>query len=111
MRRGPHGSIQAQEGLEAVLMASAFEQRVSVVLVDDGVNQLQRGQSSEGIGRKNFSPVYKALEMYGVDAVLVEAQSLARRGLARPDLLIDVDVRDSAAIAAFLDDADVVLSF
>lgn len=49
--------------------------------------------------------------MYGVERVVVEADSLARHGLEAGDLLIDVDVLASDAVAALMEDADVVLSF
>lgn len=111
MRRGPYGSIYAQEGLEAVLMATAFEQPVIVVLVDDAVYQLLRGQRPEGIGMKDFTKVHKALEMYGVESVAVEAESLARRGLTRADMLVDVEVLDGSAIATLMHGADVVFTF
>ena len=49
MRRPPHGSIFAQEGLETVLIGAAFEQSVNLLFLDDGVFVLQmRWQFRDG---------------------------------------------------------------
>ena len=110
-RRAPHGSIQAQEGLDALLMAVAFEQPVSVVFLDDGVYQLKRDQEPGRIGRKNFCAGFPSLAVYDVHDVYAERESLALRGLRQEDLLMPVRVLDSAALGALMDEHDVVMSF
>jgi tRNA 2-thiouridine synthesizing protein C len=110
-RRAPYGSVYALESLEVVLAAAAFEQEVTVLFVDDGVYQLKKGQDTGAVQMKNFSPTYRALEMYEVERVVVEDRSLAERGLEPDDLLIPVEVLSSTAIADLLEDQDVVLSF
>lgn len=110
-RKAPHGTIYALESLEVVLIAAAFEQDVSMLFMDDGVYQLKKGQSTEGIGSKNFSPTYRALEMYDVEKLYVDRDSLEARGLSEEDLLVDVEVVEPAAIKELMADQDVVLSF
>ena len=111
LRSSPYGSIRVQEGLEAVLMASAFEQRLIVVLMDDAVVSLRTGQQPRAIGAKDFSRVFRALEMYGVEQVLVDAESLREHAMNAEPLLVDAAVLGSREIATVLDDADVVMSF
>lgn len=111
MRSAPYGNIRAQEGLEAVLMASAFEQSLSLVLVDDGVQQLLAHQAPDAIGTKNFSSAYKALEMYGVERVVVDSTALTERGLGIDDLLLPAQLADRCEIARLLDEADLVMAF
>lgn len=110
-RRAPHGSIQAQEGLDALLMAVAFEQPVSVVFLDDGVYQLKRDQDPARIGRKNFCAGFPSLGIYDVHDIYAERESLALRGLREEDLLMPVRVVDSAALGALMETHDVVMSF
>jgi tRNA 2-thiouridine synthesizing protein C len=110
-RTAPYGSVYALESLEVVLITAAFDQDVSLVFVDDGVFQLKRGQQTKGIETKNFSPAYRALEGYDVEKLYVEAESLAARGLAEADLLVDVTVLSSQELGALMDEQDVVLSF
>lgn len=124
-RRAPYGTVYALESLEVVLIGAAFEQDVSLVFMDDGVYQLTKGQSTDGIGMKNFSPTYTALGDYEVNKIYIEKESLEERGLSLDDLqhLVWEDEDDdwaekdsihlvsSAELAKIIDDQDVVLSF
>ncbi len=110
-RRAPYGSIYALEALEIVLVGAAFDQDVSVAFMDDGVYQLKRGQDTEGIGMKNFSPAYRALEMYDVEKLFVEEESMLARGLRVEDLLVPVEVLSAAALGRLMDEQDVLFNF
>ena len=124
-RRAPYGTIYALESLEVVLIGAAFEQDVSLVFMDDGVYQLTKGQKTDGIGMKNFSPTYSALGDYEVNKIYIEKESLEERGLTLDDLqhLVWEDEDDdwaekdsihlvsSEELARIIDEQDVVLSF
>ena len=124
-RKAPYGTIYALESLEVVLIGAAFEQDVSLAFLDDGVFQLTKGQQTDGIGVKNFSPTFRALGDYDVTKLYVEAESLAERGLTEDDLqeIMYEDEDDDwaekpsiriisrAEMADVMADADVVLSF
>ena len=124
-RKAPYGSIYALESLEVVLIGAAFEQDVSLAFVGDGVYQLTKGQNTDGIGMKNFSPTYTALGDYDINKIYVEKESLEERGLTLDDLqhLVWEDEDDDwaekdsirlvsrAEMADILDDQDVTLSF
>ncbi len=110
-RKAPYGTIYALEALEVVLITAAFDQDVSLVFMDDGVYQLKRGQQTQAIENKNFSPVYRALEGYDVEKLYVEREALAARALTEDDLLVPVTVLSSAELGALIDSQDVVLSF
>lgn len=124
-RKAPYGTIYAWESLEVVLIGAAFEQDVSLAFIDDGVFQLTRGQSTAGIGMKNFSPTYAALGDYEVTKIYVEKESLDERGLTLDDLqhLVwededeDYAEKDSirlvsrAELAEVIADSDVLFNF
>ena len=110
-RSAPYGTIYALESLEVVLISAAFDQDVSLVFVEDGVWQLKKGQQTKGIETKNFSPTYRALEGYDVEKLYVERESLAARGLAEEDLIVDVIALSSAELGKLMAEQDVVLSF
>jgi len=124
-RKAPYGTVYALESLEVVLIAAAFEQDVSLAFVGDGVYEIAKGQSTDGIGMKNFSPTYKALGDYEVTKLYVEKESLEARGLTLDDLMDlvwedeDEDYAEkpsirlvsSAELAEVFDEQDVVLSF
>lgn len=124
-RKAPYGTVYALESLEVVLIAAAFEQEVQLIFMDDGVYQLTKGQSTEGIGMKNFSKTYAALGDYDVNQVYVCKDSLAERGLTKDDLqaLIYEDEDDDwvekssmrfcskAELADVIEQAEVLLNF
>ena len=85
-RKAPYGTIYALEALEVVLIGAAFDQDVSLAFLDDGVFQLVKGQNTDGIGMKNFSPTFRALGDYEVTKLFVERESLEERGLTPDDL-------------------------
>lgn len=110
-RRAPYGSIYAQESLETVLIGAAFDQDVSMLFIDDGVYQLKKDQQPEGLELKNFSKTYRALEMYDVEKLFIERESLQERGLTEDELLVDVEVIARDQVGDFINQHDVVLSF
>ncbi|RMG28032.1 MAG: sulfurtransferase complex subunit TusC [Gammaproteobacteria bacterium] len=110
-RKVPYGTIYALESLEVVLIAAAFDQDVTLVFIDDGVYQLMKGQDTTGIGMKNFSPTYRALEGYDIEKLYVEKESLESRGLTPDDLVVDVEVKTRSELADLMEEQDVVLSF
>jgi tRNA 2-thiouridine synthesizing protein C len=110
-RKPPYGTIYALESLEVVLITATFDQDVSLVFLDDGVYELVKGQSTKGIGMKNFSPSYRALDGYDVEKLYVERESLESRGLTEADLIVPVEVLDTTQMSALMAEQDVVLSF
>jgi len=112
-RKAPYGSIYALESLEVVLIGAAFEQDISLAFIDDGVYQLKKGQKtsvSDGIGVKDFSKTYRALEGYDVEKLYVDKKSMDERGLTSDDLLVDVEIFDEAQMAELMEQQDVILS-
>ena len=108
-RRAPYGTIYALECLELVLVTSTYDQDVTVVFVDDGVYQLKKNQQTAGIGMKNFSRTYRALDDYGVEKIYVERESLEARGLSPDDLVIPVRVLAADELREIMARQDVVI--
>ena len=109
-RRAPYGTIYALESLEVVLITAAFEQFESLVFMDDGVFQLKKNQDTTGIGMKNFSNTYRALDDYDVERIYVEKESLEARGLTADDLIIPVEILSTEDLREIMDQQDVVIS-
>jgi len=124
-RKAPYGTIYALEALEVVLIGAAFDQDVSLAFLDDGVFQLTKGQNTDDIGVKNFSPTFRALGDYEVTKLFVEQESLDERGLTTDDLQEvtyededddwaekpSIRVVSRAEMADIMANQDVVLSF
>ena len=110
-RRAPHGTIYAHEALEVVLIGAAFEQDVSMAFLDDGVFQLKKDQNTDQISTKNFSKTFSALEMYDVEKLYVEKESLDERGISADDLAVDVKIISSDEMKQLITDSEVILNF
>ena len=110
-RRAPHGSIYAHEALEVVLIGAAFDQDVSLAFIDDGVYHLKKNQDTSDINTKNFSKTYGALEMYDVEKLYVEKESLEQRGLSEDDLMVDVKILTSDEMKKIITESEVILNF
>jgi|SaaInl8_135m_RNA_FD_contig_41_1803256_length_1285_multi_6_in_0_out_0_2 tRNA 2-thiouridine synthesizing protein C len=110
-RKAPHGTVYALESLEVVLIAAAFDQDVSLVFMDDGVYQLKKNMDTNELEVKNFSKTYRALEMYDIDKLYVERESMEQRGLSIDDFIVDVTVLNSNELAKLISEQDVALSF
>lgn len=110
-RKAPYGTIYALEGLEVVLVSAAFDQDVSMVFIDDGVYELVKGQATKAIDVKNFSPTYRALEGYDIEKLYVDEVSLQARGLTQENLIVPVEVLNTAEMADLMTRQDVVISF
>jgi tRNA 2-thiouridine synthesizing protein C len=110
-RKAPYGTIYALESLEVVLIGAAFDQDVSLVFMDDGVYQLKKGQDTKATEMKNFSPTYRALEMYDVEKLFVSKESMEDRGLTADDLIVPVEMLDANQMADLMEEQDVILTF
>ena len=110
-RKAPYGTVYALESLEVVLITATFDQDVSVVVMDDGVFEIAKGQNTKAIEMKNFSPTYRALDGYDVEKLYVERESMEARGLTEADLVVPVEVLSSAEMGQLMAEQDVVLSF
>jgi len=110
-RKAPYGTIYALEALEVVLITAAFDQDVSLAFLDDGVYQLTKANNPAGIGMKNFSPTYRALDDYDITKLFVERESLEERGLSEDGFIVPVTVVGRSEMASIMAAQDVVLSF
>ncbi|MGC3874378.1 sulfurtransferase complex subunit TusC [Halomonas sp. GXIMD04776] len=90
LRHAPHGSSWLREGLDVALVGAAFGQTVSLLFLGDGVEALISGQQQGALGQKGTHPTLDMLAMYDIDTLLVDAESLAQRGLTEADLQLPV---------------------
>lgn len=102
LRKPAHGGAFVQEMLDIVLTTAAFDQPASVLLLDDAVFHLKKGQQAEAFGFKDTVSIYRALEIYDVKHIYAEAESLAERGLKPADLCLPVQTVYRKEVAELL---------
>lgn len=107
MRHPPQAGLRVRETLDLILTTAAFDQAVTLLFLDDGVYQLQRDQNPSE--PPQVAPLFAALELYDVEPILVEAESLAERGLTLADLILPAALIPRTAIAALISGHDVVV--
>jgi tRNA 2-thiouridine synthesizing protein C len=100
---------KTQEILDQVLISAAFDQQVSLLLFDDAVYHLHKNQCSEQIASKDISAIYRSLEIYDIENIYLEKESLALSGLTQDDLLLPVTLVSRQEIATTLNSFDFVL--
>lgn len=110
LRKPAHCGAHVQELLDIVLTTAAFDQSVSILLLDDGVFQLKNNQNPDSVGMKDTAAVFKALEIYDVNDICIEMESLQERGLKPGDLCLPVNVFYRKDIAGLMKRYDVVFS-
>ena len=109
-RKSPCDGLQGQELLDAALMTAAFEQKLTLLFMDEGIFMLQKNQQSESRLDKHLVKTLNNLSSYGIDTVYVDKQSMADRGINENDLLIDSKMIDTNFIQDLLDQQDIILS-
>ncbi len=98
----PHGTDAASQALDTALACAAFDQHVTVIFQDDGIWQLLPQPVDSPLGDKSLLAQFKLMELYGVTAVQICADSLQRAGLTPAQLALPGEVLSRARIAAAL---------
>jgi tRNA 2-thiouridine synthesizing protein C len=110
LRKPPHSGAYVQELLDIILTTAAFDQHVSLLLLDDAVFQLKNGQNPDCAGMKDTAAIFKALEIYDVNDIYVEMESLQERGLTVDDLCLPLQTLCRRDIAGLMQGFDRVFS-
>lgn len=109
-RTAPYGSNRPKMSLDAALATAVFEQEVNYLFMDDGVYQLMANQNGEPIQAKTLGNALETLELYGINEVCVDNDSLQARNLEQSDLAIPVTLLDVAQMRALLGRSDFVIN-
>ena len=109
--QAPYKGQSAREALDAALVSASYDLPTSLLLMGDGVYQLLENQVPEQLPRKNLLSMFKSLELYGIDTVYVDSESLYERGLQPEQLLPVYTLLEADGVAAFLTTQTKVLNF
>ena len=61
-----------KESIDLALVCAAFDQKVNLIFVDNGVYNLMTKQNYQSIGDKNHLDILKGLEFYDIENIYVE---------------------------------------
>jgi len=111
-RHAPYGNSYAREALDALLAASAYDQNLSLLFMDDGVFQLLPNQNPTFIHQKNMAASLQALELYGIENIYCLSSSLIERGLNQTDLILEnIKLIDTITTNSLISQQDQLISF
>jgi tRNA 2-thiouridine synthesizing protein C len=109
LRKPPHSGAYTQEMLDIIMTVAAFDQEVSILLLDNAVFQLKKQQLPELAKLKATAAFYKALPLYDINHLYAETESLQERGLSVANLDEPVIAIPRANIGVFFNQFDLVL--
>lgn len=106
----PFNNYAAQGSLDLAFALSTFEQSVELLFLGDGVLQLLKNQDPNCIYRKNFIASFKALAMYDISAIYVDAASMQAKKIRSDDLIIAVELVNTANIIKIMAAANMIFN-
>lgn len=106
----PYGSQYGRELLDLALAASAYDQVISLLFLEEGLFQLYQGQNPASFQIKNPSKVFAGLELYEINRVFVRESDLARFHLRESDLLATPTVLSDSDCARLISAQDHVVT-
>lgn len=94
--------------MDICLTTAAFDQSVSLLFLDGGIQLLKKGQRPDCISAKHIAPLFQALDLYGVTELWAEEESLQEGGMKPEDLLVPVRLLKRSRIAQLIEQNDVI---
>lgn len=107
----PYSSANASEALDLALAAATFDQDVSILFTGDACYQLLNQQTPEKIDAKNLNKMFKALPIYGISEILVDADSLEHRQIKELIEGVSIKLLSKDEIKQLYNKADAVIRF
>lgn len=79
--RSPYADWSGREALDMAFALAAFDQPVSLLFRDAGVNWLRAGHDAGAVGQKNVEKTLSAATLFGVEAVYADQRGIERYGI------------------------------
>lgn len=106
IQQPPYLGNRIFEALDAMLVAAAFEQRVSLLFRGEGVVALMANQAPRN--QRNLGKMLLSLDTYEIDHVYVDAAALASRRIGPADCVIEARAISDQEIGKLINTQDMV---
>jgi tRNA 2-thiouridine synthesizing protein C len=110
LRKPAYCGLYIQETIDIILTTAAFDQQISLLFLDEAVFHLKTNQQPQLTEKKQVSALFNALEVFDINAIFLEAESLARYGLRPEDCGIPTKVISQADVADLIKHHNIVFS-
>lgn len=101
---------RGQETMDALLVAAAFDQKISVLVTGSAVWQLLTDQHGAAVDAKSLAKSFAALPMYDIEDVFVDAETLQAHAVSTSELSVPVIVLDREQQTDLISRQDIVFS-
>lgn len=109
--RQAYGHSLAREGVDMALASAAFDQKVSLVFLQDGIFQLLIAKEASAIEAKPHTGVINALPLYDIEGIFYLKEDREARQLNQNSLVAHASEISPAKLQELLRSADRVQSF
>ncbi|MBQ0760433.1 MAG: sulfurtransferase complex subunit TusC [Gammaproteobacteria bacterium] len=109
--RQAYGHSLAREALDMALATAAFDQKVSIVFLQDGIYQLLATNDAHTIDAKPHTGVINALPLYDVENVYYVDADRQLRNIRADDLVAHAAAISQATLQELMSSADRIQSF
>lgn len=108
----PHGDSSGREGLDALLAASAFCEKIGVFFIADGVLLLLPYQQPTQVLARDFIATFGVLPLYDIDQLYLCIDSAIERGIGNNiELLLNPERLPAIIWRQKLSTYDAILTF
>ncbi len=110
LERAPYGTVIPAEAFRLAIGLAGIEYEITFLLAGDGVFCARAGQKPEGLAMKSLGQALDSLDEFDVKLYAFD-RSLGERGLARDQLIDNLEVVDFDGYRRLVAEADGVVSF
>lgn len=111
LEHAPCGSAHAQEALDAILLASSLQHKISVLFLNEGIFLIKKDQNPEAILRKAIHKTFFALPIYEIENIFVDKRSMYERGLNKDDFFLPIFFIPPEKTCELLSEQEVIFNF
>lgn len=107
-----HGDSGGREGLDAILAASAFIDKIGIFFIADGIFLLLPKQQPAYIIARNFISTFGILSIYGIDKIYICASSAQERGLnVNEKFILSAELLSANELRKKIKNYDIIITF
>lgn len=107
----PFGSFKTQEALDLSLAFSAFEAKVSMLFLNEGVLNLVDDLDGVKNLRKNFTKILSSLDIYDIESIYVDNESMEKYNISNKNFISLFRLISRNRITELIENHDVVFNF
>lgn len=90
--QAPYSDWTGRESLDMAFSLAAFDQPVTLLFTDEGVNWLRKAQQADAVQQKSVEKNLSAAPVFGVSALMADHNACERYGLDKENMMPGVTV-------------------